>query len=83
MVETAGRRLFGLHLKDFTFDRAGKHTDVVVGTGNLDLAALRDALNKASFEGCAVVEYEGDVNHPIPSVSECVRHLKAAVPEFA
>jgi len=83
MAEKLGKRLFGLHLKDFTFDRSGKHTDVVVGTGNLDLSKLSGVLAKTGFSGCVVIEYEGDVNSPVPSVTECVKAVRAAVPELA
>lgn len=33
-------RLYGLHLKDFVFDRKGNPEDVVLGTGALDLKPL-------------------------------------------
>jgi S1-C subfamily serine protease len=46
-------------VKDFTFDRAGKHQDVVVGTGNLDLPKLFAAMGKANFSGNVILEYEG------------------------
>ncbi len=38
-------KLFGIHVKDFIFDRAGKWSDVIIGTGNLNLPAfLKTAL---------------------------------------
>jgi len=77
MAERFAGRLFALHLKDFTFDRAGQHKDVVVGTGNLDLARLNAVLGKIGFGGCAVLEYEGDVQNPVPALAECVRKIKA------
>jgi sugar phosphate isomerase/epimerase len=33
-------RLYGIHFKDFNFDQARNHEDVVVGTGNLDLTSF-------------------------------------------
>lgn len=36
-VEKFSDRLYGVHIKDFIFNRAGKPEDVVVGTGNLKL----------------------------------------------
>ena len=71
MASRFGRRLFGLHLKDFVFDRAGRHEDVVVGSGNLDLGALKAVLDEASFDGYAVVEYEGDAADPVPALRAC------------
>jgi sugar phosphate isomerase/epimerase len=78
MIEEFGRRLYGLHVKDFVFDRARKPEDVVVGTGNLNLAALVAALKKVDFSGYAVLEYEGDVENPTPAVTKCVKAVRAA-----
>ena len=76
MAEKFGDRLYGVHFKDFTFDTARKHKDVVVGTGNLDLAGLYEVLKKIDFTGYAVLEYEGDVDNPVPALSECVEVIK-------
>lgn len=79
MVERFGERLYGIHLKDFIFDRAGRHQDVVVGTGNLDLHKLKAALQKVGFGGIAVLEYEGDVDNPLPAIKECVKSIGAVL----
>ncbi len=71
VAEKFGDRLYGLHLKDFTYDRDRKFTDVVVGTGNLDLKALADTLKKIKFAGYAVIEYEGDPENPVPAIEKC------------
>jgi sugar phosphate isomerase/epimerase len=78
MVERFGARLYGLHVKDFVFDRAGRPEDVVPGTGNLDLRRLRAAVKKVNFQGYAVLEYEGDVDDPVPAVKKCVTAMAAA-----
>lgn len=79
MVETFGDRLFAVHFKDFVFHHPdGKHEDVVVGTGNLDLPGLLKAMEQVGFDGEAISEYEGDVDNPVPSVSKCVEAIKAA-----
>jgi len=75
-AEKFGDRLYGLHVKDFTFDRAGKHEDVVVGTGNLDMAKLAETMAKVGFDGNIILEYEGDVENPVPALSECVVAMK-------
>ena len=77
MVERFADRLYAVHLKDFAFDRAGQHEDVVVGTGNLDLDRLNEALRSADFNGCAVLEYEGDVANPVPALTRCVESIRA------
>jgi sugar phosphate isomerase/epimerase len=76
MAEQFGDRLYGLHIKDFVFDRAGQHKDVVVGTGNLDLGKLNATLKAVDFDGVAVLEYEGDVSNPVPALSECVAAIR-------
>jgi sugar phosphate isomerase/epimerase len=76
MVERFGNRLYGIHLKDFVFDSAGAHQDVVVGTGNLDLAALDAKLDEVGFDGVVVLEYEGDVENPVPALKDCVASIR-------
>jgi sugar phosphate isomerase/epimerase len=77
LIDRFGDRLYGLHLKDFVFDRAGNHEDVVVGTGNLDLEALDAKLDEIGFDGIAVLEYEGDVDNPVPALKDCVANIQA------
>ena len=74
----SGKRLYGLHIKDFTFDRSGKPEDVVAGTGNLDCRKLVAALRKVGYAGSAVIEYEADVESPGPAIRKCVDAMKAA-----
>ncbi len=69
-------RLYGVHIKDFTFKRDGSSEDVIVGTGNLDLPALFSTLKEINFNGYATLEYEGDESNPIPSVQACVAELR-------
>jgi len=76
MVETFGDRLHGVHVKDFIYDRARNFTDVVIGTGNLDLPRFMQTLKKVNFNGPLVIEYEGDVENPVPALKECVAALK-------
>lgn len=66
-----------IHLKDFAFDRAGRFNDVVVGTGNVDLAKLDGLLREVGFDGTAVLEYEGSPENPMPDLARCVEKIKA------
>jgi sugar phosphate isomerase/epimerase len=72
-------RLYGLHYKDFTFAPDGSWTDVVVGTGNLDLPALVAAVDEVGFDGYAVIEYEGDVENPVPALAKCVEAMRSTM----
>ncbi len=69
-------KVTGVHYKDFVFDRNAQWHDVVVGTGNLDLKAFVSALNDVGFAGSAVIEYEADVENPVPALTECVKKMR-------
>ena len=77
-AEQFNKRLYGLHIKDFTFDRAGKWTDVVVGTGNLKLKEFLAAAMTAPRLTVTTLEYEGDIQNPGPKLKECVEEIKKA-----
>ncbi len=68
--------MYGVHVKDFVFDRSGTPTDVVVGEGNLDLGTLQTVLNNGEFDGYIVLEYEGDVDDPVPALKKCVAAVR-------
>lgn len=76
MIEQFGNRLHGVHIKDFTFDRARNPTDVIIGTGNLDLPKFMNTLKQLNFSGPLVIEYEGDEKNPVPALKECVGVLR-------
>lgn len=78
MAEKFAGRLYGVHIKDFVFDRAGRPEDVVVGTGNLELKKLIEAMVAAGFAGAVVLEYEGDVEDPVPALTKCADAVRAA-----
>lgn len=80
MIQTFAKRLHGLHVKDFIFDRAGNVQDVVSGTGNLNLGEIGSALDAAGFKGYLVIEYEGDSKNPVPAVRQCVTNVRAGIP---
>ncbi len=77
MVETFADRMVGCHVKDFVYDRQRNPSDVIIGTGILDLPKFMALLKQIDFTGPLVIEYEGDENNPVPALSECVRVLKA------
>ncbi len=71
-------RLYGVHIKDFIFDRAGTPKDVVVGKGNLDLPALMRLIADTGHCSSVTLEYEGDVENPAPKLKACLRKIRAA-----
>ncbi len=72
-------QLFGVHLKDFTFDGDGKQRDVIIGSGGLDLHELIRRLDAMDFGGYMSLEYEGEVDDPLPAVIECLDVVNAAI----
>ena len=76
MIRKYADRLYGVHLKDFTFDANGNPEETVLGTGVLDLPAVLDALREVGFKGYASLEYEGDASDPAPKITGCVENLK-------
>jgi inosose dehydratase len=76
MIREFGDRLHILHIKDFVFSQDRTPEDVVVGTGNLSLSGLDAALREIGFAGEAILEYEGDVDNPIPALRECVEKIR-------
>src|SRR3954469_10378313 len=76
MAEKFGDRLYGVHVKAFIYNRARQPQDVIIGTGNLDLPKFMTTLKQVNFSGPLVIEYEGDVENPVPALKECVAALK-------
>ena len=78
-VKRFGKRLHGVHIKDFTFDTQGGFKDVVAGTGLLKLKDLLKAMQDAGYAGSVVIEYEADVDNPAPALTGCVQAVRAAM----
>ena len=78
MVTQFGERLYGVHIKDFLYKPDRTPEDVVVGTGILDLPGLLKAMDEVDFDGYVVLEYEGDVDNPVPALKECVEAVRKA-----
>ncbi len=77
-VKRYAGHIYGLHYKDFAFERNGQWVDTIVGQGNLDLPAFIAALDAANFDGMSVIEYEGDVQNPVPALKNCVKAMRAS-----
>lgn len=69
-------RIHAVHFKDFIFDRHGKHQDVIVGEGSLNLSAFVKGLEKIGFDGPAILEYEADIENPVPALTQCVSRMR-------
>ena len=79
MAEKFADRLYGVHLKDFVFDRAGRPSDVILGEGNLDLPKMMALLSANEPTASVIIEYEGDIANPGPALTQCVQKINAAL----
>jgi sugar phosphate isomerase/epimerase len=70
--------VYGVHYKDFLFEKNGQWQDTVVGQGNLDLPGFIQGLESNGFDGMAVIEYEADVQNPVPALKNCVNAMRAS-----
>ena len=57
MAREFADRLYGVHLKDFVYDRARNPEDVIIGEGNLRLREFLKVLEDVGFNGTFVLEY--------------------------
>lgn len=74
-IRALGPRVHAVHLKDFL----DEHTEVLPGSGRLDLPAAVRALRDVGFRTAYVLEYEADENDPTPAVSRAVAAVAAAM----
>ncbi len=77
-VKRYAGRVYGVHFKDFVFARNGQWEDVIPGEGNLDLPGFVAALKEDGFDGVAVVEYEAEVDDPLPMLKRSFEAVRAA-----
>ncbi len=78
-LEKFSDRIYAVHYKDFLFEPNGNFRDVIIGQGGLDLKALVDRLQSINFNGPAVIEYEGDVDNPVPALRQCVDEMRRSL----
>jgi sugar phosphate isomerase/epimerase len=85
-ILTMGPRNFGIHLKDNDNEaekRGSKDSNVVIGQGVLDVAAVLRALRQVKFQGALSIEYESKEDEPSPDVKACVEVFKREVRKLA
>jgi sugar phosphate isomerase/epimerase len=82
MAENSPTACMARTSKTLFFDRARNPEDVVVGTGNLDLPAFVKLANASPTMKFCVLEYEGDVENPVPALKECVEACATPMPEL-
>lgn len=68
-------RLFDMHIKDVTgLGKEGKAIEV--GRGIIDFPAVIKALEEVNYRGCCSLEFEKDMQDPLPGLAESLGFFK-------
>lgn len=71
-------RIFDLHIKDVTIAaKDGKATEI--GRGVIDFPAFIAALDKAKYQGICSIEFEKDMNDPLPGIAESTGYFRGVI----
>jgi len=79
VIRLLGKRLYGIHLKDFA-EMKDKTRSVILGEGHLDLEGVFAALAHVGFpaDGCLSLEYEENREDPTDDIRKCLAIAKQA-----
>lgn len=77
-IRKCAPRLYDLHFKDLA-SREGKSKPVVVGWGVLDTVAMLRALLDIKFPYHVGLEFEAEMNDPLPGVAESIGYVRGAL----
>jgi sugar phosphate isomerase/epimerase len=80
VIRLLAGRLYGIHLKDFA-EMTGNAKGVVLGTGQIDVPAVFEALAQAKFpaDGSLSLEYEETPENPLAAIRACVEAARAGM----
>lgn len=71
-------RIFDLHIKDVTV-AAKEGKAVEIGRGVIDFHAVVKALRKNNFTGMSSIEFEKDMNDPLPGIAESIGYFRGVM----
>ena len=79
VIRLLGKRLYGIHLKDFA-DMQDETQGVILGEGHLDVEGVFAALANVNFpaDGCLSLEYEENKDDPIDDIRQCMEIARKA-----
>ena len=67
-------RVHSVHLKDWKIGG----TETILGEGDMDMAAVADALEFVGFAGPIMMEYEESPSDPVPDMRKGLANWRAA-----
>lgn len=77
-VLTYKNRIFDLHIKDVS--AAAKDGKAIeLGRGVIDFKKLVAALDKINYQGVCSIEYEKDMNDPLPGIAESAGYFRGVI----
>ena len=79
VIEKLGKRVFGVHLKDFKGPAGQDKKPAILGEGNLRLADCLKALKKLDYKYSLSLEYEESEKNPIADIELCLKAVRDAV----
>lgn len=84
VIRLLGKRLYGIHLKDFA-EMKDKTHGVILGEGHLDVEGVFAALSQVGFpaDGCLSLEYEESVEDPTDDIRKCLAIAEKAAAKVA
>jgi sugar phosphate isomerase/epimerase len=77
-IERYASRIFDMHIKDV--DMASKEGKTVEsGRGIIDIPAVVASLRKINYSGRCSLEFEKDMNDPLPGIAESIGYWKGVI----
>jgi sugar phosphate isomerase/epimerase len=79
VIEKLGKRVFGVHLKDFKGPAGQDKRPTILGEGNLRLVDTLRALKKLDYKYSLSLEYEESPKDPIADIELCLKAVRDAI----
>jgi len=77
-IADAGPRLLDMHAKDLR-DLTAKGSQCIVGEGAIPIAAILEQLETIGYRGYVNLEYEIDVDDPLPGMKQSFAYMRGAL----
>jgi sugar phosphate isomerase/epimerase len=74
-LRDGGARVLDLHVKDLT-DLTDRDSQVIVGQGNIPMAAIFKQLLEMNYQAGVNLEYEIDSRDPLPGMKQSFAHMR-------
>ncbi len=78
----SGDRVLDLHMKDLR-DLKVKQSQCIVGDGAMPIKGIFEQLTKMSYTGYVNLEYEIDVDNPLPGMKKSFAHMRRVLARLA